>query len=281
MGGAVGAGGGVGFAGDVAGEDRAWDGEVAEEVEQAEEAGDGVKAGGPAVVAQAEGLEHALETVQEMETQERDRDGVGGGDDRVLEAIDDHRVDVVYIGSGGDDGEAEEVELARHRVVLERRLEVRVVGQADGEVEKVVNNEGENKETAPAHGARSEGGADGVFGTVADGAGFFVFKGERDRGPDVDDDAGKEEGADAPERRPERLEEVGVAVDLVGVREYLEIANQVAGHEADEDEAGEGHEDFAANGGAKEVTEEAHREKEEVIRVEGRPAEALTCTVHC
>ena len=44
-----------------------------------------------------------------------------------------------------------------------------------------------------------------------------------------------------------------------GRAEYLEVAHQMAGHEADEDQAGHGHEEFPSDGGFEEVSDKAHR----------------------
>ena len=54
---------------------------------------------------------------------------------------------------------------------------------------------------------------------------------------------------------------MGVAIDLVRVREDLEVSDQVTKNEADQDQTGQRHDEFAANGRAEEVADEIHRGK--------------------
>ncbi len=69
----------------------------------------------------------------------------------------------------------------------------------------------------------------------------------------MDDHGGEQDNARDPQRRPERLQEVRVAVDVVGGLEDLEIPDQVPDDEANEDDAGDGHENLAADGRAKKI----------------------------
>jgi len=70
----------------------------------------------------------------------------------------------------------------------------------------------------------------------------------------VQRDAGKEEQPHEPEGGTQGLQEVGVAVDLVGCLEDLEVADQVPKDEADQDHASGRHDQFPANGAAEEVS---------------------------
>ena len=57
---------------------------------------------------------------------------------------------------------------------------------------------------------------------------------------------------------PERLQEMRVPVDPVGVLVYLQVADQVADDETDEDHAGDGHDQLSAYCAAEKVADEVH-----------------------
>jgi len=57
------------------------------------------------------------------------------------------------------------------------------------------------------------------------------------------------------------VEEVGVTVEVIRVLENLEVADEVTEHKADQDHAGERHDDFPANRRAEEGANEVHRKK--------------------
>ena len=51
---------------------------------------------------------------------------------------------------------------------------------------------------------------------------------------------------------------MGVAIDLIGMPEDVQIADEVARHEPDEDESGDGHDDLSADGGGEQRFGEVH-----------------------
>ena len=77
--------------------------------------------GGPFGVPQAEGLEEAVEAVQEVEAEQTDGDDVEQRDDFVLKSEDDHVVDVGDISAGRDDGEPGHPVVFGHRIMIQRR----------------------------------------------------------------------------------------------------------------------------------------------------------------
>ena len=79
--------------------------------------------------------------------------------------------------------------------------------------------------------ARGERGPDGVVEVVFFRPGLVVLERELDGDPDVEDHAGQQTQPHRPQRRPQALQKVGIAVDLVGRGEDLEVADEVAGDE--------------------------------------------------
>ena len=116
------------------------------------------------------------------------------------------------------------------------------VGLAGGEVEEVVDEEGEDDGAAPVHGAGGVSGGDGCVADVGDGAGGDFELGELEGAEDVGEDAEGQDGAGAPEERGVVLKGFGVGVEgvfAIGAwREVeLQIAQHVAENEGDQDEA--------------------------------------------
>jgi hypothetical protein len=77
----------------------------------------------------------------------------------------------------------------------------------------------------------------------------------------VDRHAGDNHEAGHPEQRPEAVQELAIAVDVIRLLKNLEVAHQVTDDEAHKDQACDGHEDLAADGGAEESSDKVHRGK--------------------
>ena len=75
----------------------------------------------------------------------------------------------------------------------------------------------------------------------------------------MDRRAGEQPEAHRPERGPQALQEMGVAIELIRRTEHLEVADEVARDEGQEDRPGDGHEKLLADRGAEEVADEIHR----------------------
>jgi hypothetical protein len=69
----------------------------------------------------------------------------------------------------------------------------------------------------------------------------------------------KQEEANRPQGRPQALQEMGVAVDLVRVTENLEVAHKVPEGKTGQDKAGDRHQDFTADRGLEKIGKETHR----------------------
>ena len=176
-------------------------------------------------MAEAERLEHAPEAVIEVEAEHEHGEDVEERDGPDLKAGDDVVVDVVLIpGAAGMDG-------------------------AEGEVEEMKDDEGEKDGAGPLHGAGGVGGVEILFFDVADGTGAALEEPELERGPDVKDDGDEQSDARAPQESGERFEIGGIAIDVFGREKDLQVAEQVGDDEAEEDDAGDGHDGFFADGG--------------------------------
>jgi hypothetical protein len=82
-------------------------------------------------------------------------------------------------------------------------------------------------------------------------AGGFVFEREHGRGPNVQGHAHQQPDAHNPQHRPELVQKMGITIDVVGMQENLQVADQMAGDETNENEAGRGHQELSSDGGAK------------------------------
>jgi hypothetical protein len=146
------------------------------EVAEGDERGDGdaglLGQGVGAAGGQAEGGEHAADAVAQVAAEQQGRDHVRGGDDRVLEAEDEHAVRVVAEQVARD---LLDVALAQPHAVREDL--VHVVGggldHAEREVQEVEHDEREDHHAAAAHEQRGVRGA-----TVAARRGVGVRPGD-------------------------------------------------------------------------------------------------------
>ena len=117
-------------------QDRDGDGAVAHEDQTREGVTEFLEQRLRFVCCDAKRLEQAAEAVAEMAGEQQHGDDVEDRSWRPGEARDDHAIDVM------------------HRVAVERGLVgAVVVAGVDGEVQKVVNDEGQDGQTAPDHGA--------------------------------------------------------------------------------------------------------------------------------
>ena len=73
---------------------------------------------------------------------------------------------------------------------------------------------------------------------------------ELDRVINVEDDDHEQERPDDPEERAELAQLLGVAVDPLRSEENLQIAEEMADDEQNQDQPGHRHDHFPANGGA-------------------------------
>ena len=81
------------------------------------------------------------------------------------------------------------------------------------------------------------------------GAGGFVFLGEEDGEPDVEDEAGEKANTGDPDAGSveEGVEEVGVFIKGLRADKNEEVPREVTGQKEDKGEAGDGDDEFAAD----------------------------------
>ena len=130
----------------------------------------------------------------------------------------------------------------------------------DGEVGEVKKDEGEEDDTAHAHGAGGIGGLHDAVDGIALGAGAAVGKGQQDRHPDVYAHTNKQEQANTPKCRAwqDVVQFVGVGVDHLSSQENLEITQHMPHDEQHQNQSGFCHEDFATDGGFKKTAKCEH-----------------------
>lgn len=211
-------------------------------------------------------MEEASEAVVEVEGEEGDGEEIEGGDGAILEAVDDHLVDIVAAFGVVERGE-------------------RGVDFLGGEMEEMEDDEAEDGEAAEGHEASGAGGG-AVFGDgVGGGASGAIFGAELDGEVDMGEEHDEEGDADDPEEFAEILEELGVLVEGFWAEEDLEVADEMTDDEAEEGEAGEGDDGFAADGRGEERGEGIHekmkarigkwRKGERLVKRESRRSEIL------
>ena len=126
-----------------------------------------------------------------------------------------------------------------HHVLVDLALNKARFGMdvASGELQQVKDDEGQHDRAAPVHGAVGVIRIDGLLDLVADRPRFLVAQGQLNRGYDVQDDAENEHAANQPQQFAEILEEVAVGVEPVGTVEDLQIAEQMADDEQEQNDA--------------------------------------------
>src|SRR5438552_1288307 len=113
-----------------------------------------------------------------METQAGDADDVESGDPRDLKAFDHHAEDIVAF--------------------FIVKSEVLGLDPADGEVEKVENDEDQNDGAGNHHRAGSDGGAGGIFFFILLTVSSAIANRNCDSRPDMEDDDGEKAEAKRP-----------------------------------------------------------------------------------
>jgi hypothetical protein len=132
---------------------------------------------------------------------------------------------------------------------------------AEGELRQVVEDEGENDKSGPAHIPGGKGGLKPMIDFVGLPAPRPpICQRQGDRGPDVDHGAGEQDYPLNPKPGSEQVQELGIAVDPIRVFEDLQVADQMGADEQDQDNPGHRHEEFSADRGAKQIADDSHRQ---------------------
>ena len=214
---------------DQAGQDGDGDGDVAGGDQDGDDFGGGAEDWGVDGMAEAQGLEDAPKAVIEVIAEHDHGDDVEERDGPGLEASDDVIVDVVF--------------------------DERAAGMnhAKGEVEQVEDDEGEDDRAAPDHGAGGVGGMLVDLFNVGDGASGALKKDKLPGGPDVEEYGDEQGDAGSPEKRGHGMERGGIGIKFFGGDIDLEVAEEMGDDETEEDNAGDGHDGFFADGGLPEA----------------------------
>lgn len=176
-------------------------------------------------MAEAERLKHAPQTVIQVIAEHAHGDDVEQRDRPNLKTKDDVVVDVVFVEGG-------------------TRMD-----RADGELQKVPDHEGKNDGAAPLHGAGSISGVEIDLFYVADWTSFALQQPELEGRPNVQNYGNEENDARAPKKSRKRFQERRVPIYFFRPLENLQVTGQVADNKAEQNNAGNGHNGFFANGG--------------------------------
>lgn len=173
--------------------------------------------------------------------QEHGKD-VKARDERTLESVNHHRIDVVMI----ERVEGEGVKAG--------------VGRANGEMEDVIDDEGEQNKSAQNHAARGEGGFDRVLAFVAGRSSCAVLNRQPDGVINMEKNHDEQPSANDPKEHSELAQIFGVTVDPFRAEEDLQIAKKMPDDEENEDHSGRRYDDFPANRRAVKGGDVGHKE---------------------
>ena len=205
---------------------------------------DGIDQRGVFLVSDAEGLEGALEAMDQVDGQGEDTDQVDDDDPDILEGYIDAAVDVLdgFVVAGiGDHGE--------------------LIGKAhlDPEVAHVKAQEGEDEDAEQGHVFRRPGGAGDFAVSVFAAFSASVHQRESDSLDGVEYDKGVQAQGDDQDKLVFGHEgRVDIEGPAAVVREELEVAGHMDDEEEDQEEAGEAHDDFLAQARGKETGYPVH-----------------------
>lgn len=192
----------------------------------------------------AEGLEGALEAVDQVDGQGEDADEIDDDDPDILEGDIDAAVDILdgfFVAGVGDHGE--------------------LIGKAhlDPEITHVQAEEGEDEDAEQGHVFRGPGGAGDFAVGVFAAFGAAVHQGQGDPLDRMEDDEGVEAQRDDQDKLVFGHEgRVDIEGPAAVIREELEVAGHVDDEEEDQEEAGEAHDDFLAQARGKETGYPVH-----------------------
>ena len=112
---------------------------------------------------------------------------------------------------------------------------------------EVIENESEDHEAADHHRTGSEGGFDMLLFLIGHRPGTSIIDRQTNREIDVEDHGHEEKDADDPEKRSERAQMFRVTVDPLRPEKDLQIAEQMADDERDQDDAGGRHDELLSD----------------------------------
>ncbi len=131
------------------------------------------------------------------------------------------------------------------RISLQQRKAF--VGYANGKMGEVIDDEGEHDQSAHHHVPGCEGGLHVVLVDVRVGASPAVIDGETNGHEDVKYDRCQEKRPDRPKQWPEIAKMLGVTVDPIRSEKDLQVAEQMANDEQDQNDARHSDDHFFAD----------------------------------
>ena len=165
-----------------------------------------------------------------MESEEEHRQNVKPRNERTQKSEDHHRVNVVmpkwiHCQSGK----------AR-------------VGRAQGKMEQVKDNEGEQDNAAHDHRARSESRFYNFLAPIARRTGAPIFDGKPDRVIDMHQDGEEKKRSNDPKQRTKSAQVLGVAINPVRPEKNLQVAEEMADDKKDENHPAHCHNQLPSDG---------------------------------
>jgi hypothetical protein len=121
--------------------------------------------------------------------------------------------------------------------------------RARGQMKQMVNDVEKYHDAAPNHGAGRHRTALWIKGFVRNRAGGAVKPRELNGQNDMQENGEKKHDTRGPKGLGHAVQKRRIMIDRVGPKKNLEIAGQVSRHKTEEDQAGDGHHDFLADGG--------------------------------
>src|SRR6266480_642004 len=164
-----------------------------------------------------------------MQGQKKQPDYIENRHVNILKSINHHRINIVAI-------ERVEFEQGKLRVEL-----------AGGEMEQVKDDEGEHDQSADDHVARRPACFHVVSLDVWLGSSAPIFDRELNRRVNVNCNCGEQKNSNCPQQRAEVAQMLRVTVDPIGSEKDLQVPEQMADNEKNQNDAGDRDDHFFSN----------------------------------
>ena len=121
------------------------------------------------------------------------------------------------------------------------------ISYAYGEMGKMINDEREHDQPAHDHVSRSERGLHMFLFDVWLGSSAPIFDRELNRPVNVNCNGGEQKNSNCPKQRAEVAQMLRVTIDPIGSEEDLQVAEQMADNEKNQNDAGDRDDHFFPN----------------------------------
>ena len=133
------------------------------------------------------------------------------------------------------------------RIRLEQRKAR--IGFAKSEMGKVISDKCEHDQPAHDHVTGGKRRFDVSFVDVRLGPGTAILNREQDREVNVKNNSDEKKSSNQPKKRTQIVQMLRVTVDRIGSNKNLQIPQQMSDHKKDQNDAGDGDDDFFSNRG--------------------------------